>query len=246
MWARTHREEVKDGVGVLVPLRDIALPGPHVPLGHLALHVLAAGRRAGLQAQQEGDAPQRLHLGDDGVVQRVHEAREVHGVVAGGGKRRRDEAAVVQAGPVEDLAPTGLVRLLEGAQAEGGVAERREELVDVVLGGALEVAPTGLLVGGGGPREAELVLEVLAEDLVGLVEAGAEDDVVGLEAAAVLEGNLVGVAQQLDLRPVDSEVAVVEDLPEVRHTGGSKAGVGPEHPVMVHRQWEVCRVLSWH
>lgn len=226
-WAITYRQEVKDSISVLPPLCRISLTGPHIPLRHFPLHLgLARGVQ---QAEQEGRAPQGLHLGHHRRVDGVDEAGEDDGAVARGRHARHDQTPVVAAGAVV-AAGLAVGAALDLARAERGVAERGQLVVDGFFGARFGLGPS-LLVGrvevGG---ETECPLQLGAEGVVRFVEAGAQDHVVGLDLGAVVEMDLV-VDEGLDARSVDRAVPGVEDLPEVGYTRGSETGICPEDSV---------------
>ena len=77
---------------MLPPLLQIPLPGPGIPHRDLLLHRRLI--RHIEPSEQEGDAPERLQLGDEGGIDGVNEAGEVDASIALGSHARGDQPPI--------------------------------------------------------------------------------------------------------------------------------------------------------
>ena len=146
----------------------------------------------------------------------MDEAGEVDAAVAPGSHAWRHQPAVQPAWPF----------LVAASVGDRWVFEQGQHLVHCQLALGVQLRPLGIEVVI--DRETVLRTQVFAESVEVVREAGAEDDVVGVEPYAVCEVDTVTVREGGDFGAVDGAFAGVEGFPKMGDGGEAEAGVGPE------------------
>ena len=149
----------------------------------------------------------------------MDEAGEIDAAVALGRHTWRHQPAVQPAWPF----------LVTASVCDRWVFEQGQHLVHHQLALSVQLCPFRIEVVIN--WETVLRTQVLAESIEIVREAGAEDDVVGVEPYAVCEVDAVTVREGGDFGAVDGAFAGVKCFPEMGDRGKAEAGVGPEDSV---------------